>query len=228
MISDIYSILLKEFGNQGWWPILSYKGLTPTKTGSIHGYHPGNYTLPETRQDKFEVCVGAILAQNTSWPNAEKALVNLKNIKLLAPKKITEATLPELSKVIMPSGYYNQKARKLKIFAEFFVNLKGISKREDLLGLWGIGKETADSMLLYAYHEPVFVIDSYTRRIMNRMGFNESDYEELRKLFEENLPKDHKIFNELHALLVELAKRNCKKVPVCKGCALEKGCRKVF
>jgi endonuclease III related protein len=221
-------MLLSSFGKQGWWPLIEYKGTNPTKTGSINGYHPGKYDLPVVESQKFEICIGAILAQNTSWLNAEKAIVNLKKNKLLDAKCILNTNIKSLASAIRPAGYYNQKAKKLKIFSKFFIELNGkVPSRMELLELWGIGKETADSILLYSYKQPVFVVDSYTKRIFERLGYREAEYDELQQLIENNLPKDYKIYNEFHALLVELAKRHCRTKPVCIGCVMEKKCKKL-
>lgn len=191
----IYERLLSRFGEQKWWPTISNK--------------------------RFEIIAGAILTQNTSWKNVEKAIENLHKRGLLNKKAIKNISEGELARLIKPSGYYNQKAKKLKAFANFD---KRIS-RENLLKIWGIGKETADSILLYAYNKPYFVIDAYTIRIMSRLGFKERRYEDLQKLFQENLPKDIKIYKEFHALLVELGKNYCRKMPKCKGCPLIDMCK---
>ncbi|MCX6818619.1 MAG: endonuclease [Candidatus Aenigmarchaeota archaeon] len=192
----VYNKLLKEFGKQHWWPSIT--------------------------KSKFEICVGAILTQNTNWQNVEKAIDNLIKNRMLTKEAIKNANISRLSALIRSSGYYKQKARKLKIFAGF----DGEITRENLLSLWGIGPETADSMLLYAYNKPYFVVDAYTKRIFERLGMlnGNEDYEEIRKLFEKNLPKDVKIYKEFHALIVELGKKYCKKTPDCKNCPLKSDC----
>lgn len=226
MLIDFYKILLKSFGKQGWWPLLDYKGKNPTKTGSFQGYHPGRYDFPLSQKQIFEVCIGALLAQNTSWQNAEKALLKMKKNKILSPKDVSKSTEKRIASIIKPAGYYNQKAKKIKAFSLFFIELKGRTpRREDLLKLWGIGKETADSIMLYAYKQPHFVIDAYTKRVCNRIGFSENDYDKLQNIFESNLPEDYKIYNEFHALIVELAKRHCKIIPDCVGCPLAYYCK---
>lgn len=192
-IQKIYKILSKAFGKQNWWP---------AKT-------------------RFEVIIGAILTQNTNWKNVEKAIINLKKHKLLNKKAVKEIPESKLASLIRSSGYYKQKARKLKEF----VNFKGNITRENLLKIWGLGPETVDSILLYAYDKPVFVIDAYTKRVMARLGYKQKDYDSLQKLFTKNLPKNFRLFNEYHALLVELAKRNCKNIPVCKNCPLREICK---
>lgn len=212
----IYEQLLHAYGPQGWWPLLDFDGINPTKTGSVKGYHPGDYSFPKTDGQKFEICLGAILTQNTAWPNAEKALLNLKAANALRPHAILALPEEKLKEAIRPAGYFNQKARKLQEFAKFYSALKGNApKRKDLLGIWGIGPETADSILLYAFSQPVFVVDAYTKRIFSGLGFfsEKAGYDEVQKLFEDNLPKDYKLYQEFHALIVEHAKRinNSKK-----------------
>ncbi len=213
-IKCFYEKLLEKYGLQGWWPLLDCKGCNPTKTGSIQGYHPGDYSYPKNENQRFEICIGAILTQNTSWPQVEKALINLKKINAINPEKIKNMEISELCHAIKPAGYFNQKAKKLKIFSEFYINLKGKKPtRDELLALWGIGPETADSILLYAYKLPSFVADAYTRRIFSSMGLIKKyeTYDNIKKLFEDNLEKDFKLYQEYHALIVEHAKNNKNK-----------------
>ena len=209
-LKNIYETLLKSYGHQGWWPLIDCKGTNPTKTGSIDGYHPKDYSYPKTENQKFEICVGAILTQNTSWAQTEKALLNLNQSNALKPKAIASTKFEKLSLLIKPSGYFNQKARKLKEFTKFYIGLgENIPSREELLKIWGIGNETADSILLYAFKVPTFVVDSYTRRIFSSLGFvdEKSDYEYIKKLFEKNISPNLEIYQEYHALIVEHAKR---------------------
>ena len=215
-INTIYSLLLKEYGPQGWWPLLSCNGVNPTKTGSMEGYHPAVYSYPRTESERFEICVGAILTQNTAWPNVEKALSNLKKARVLSSKKIQSISTDDLSDLIRPAGYFNQKSRYLKNTAEFFEETKGSTpSRNDLLSVKGIGEETADSILLYAFSVPSFVIDAYTRRIFGHLGLIDpkSSYRHIQKQFEEALPRDVVIYQEYHALIVEHAKRHYAKKP---------------
>lgn len=219
-IKNIYKILLKEYGHQGWWPLCSLQntiGKNPTKTGSIKGYHPKDYTFPKNDRQRFEICIGAILTQNTSWQNVEKALINLIKIKALNPKKILSIDEDKIKNAIKPAGYYNQKTRKLKEFSKFFIELKNKRpKREELLNIWGIGEETADSILLYAYKEPSFVIDAYTKRILEHKKIinNKATYQVIKDFIENNLNlKDFKIYQEFHALIVEHSKRYYSKKP---------------
>ncbi|NTV23016.1 MAG: endonuclease III domain-containing protein [Nanoarchaeota archaeon] len=202
----LYQELLARYGPQGWWPLLGLEGkagVNPTKTGSVKGYHPGDYSYPHTREERFEICAGAILTQNTAWPNAEKALKNLDILCRFVPERLLMHPESALKEAIRPAGYYNQKAKKLRLFAEFFVRTKGTPSRTELLALWGIGKETADTILLYAYKEPVFVVDTYTRRFLARHGIGLTEYDEIKVLFESSIPKSLEIYQEYHALIVE-------------------------
>jgi len=220
-LQKIYDVLLEEFGPQGWWPVTKEGKLVPR-------YDSG----PKNGKQQFEVVVGAILTQNTSWANVEKAIFNLNKAKLIDAEKLLETDEKKLASLIKPAGYYNQKAKKLKNVAVFFAANKDIFKlkvplmREKLLAVNGIGPETADSIILYAANKPIFLIDAYTKRIMFRLGFCKEDvkYDELQKLFMNNLPKDAKIFNEYHALLVEHAKIYCRKKPNCIDCILRRNC----
>lgn len=206
ILEDIYKRLYGAFGPQHWWP-----GQTP-----------------------FEVIIGAILTQNTAWMNVEKAIKNLKKNKLLNPHALKRVPPKRLARLIMPTGYYNQKAKKIKNFIKFlFGNYQGSLKRmfsEDflvlrakLLDVNGIGLETADSILLYAGSKPIFVIDAYTRRILSRHNLINPDacYTEIQNYFMDNLPSDVKLFNEFHALLVRLGKEICRSEPNCNTCPLK-------
>jgi endonuclease-3 related protein len=204
---ELYKKLLKKYGHQGWWPLLDCEGCNPTKTGSIRGYHPGDYSYPKNENQKFEICVGAILTQSIGWVSVEKALINLKKINALKPLSLKKLSILKLKKAIKPAGYFNQKAKKLKIFTDFFIKLdRRIPARDELLDVWGIGPETADSILLYAYKVPSFVVDAYTKRLMHKMGYAEKTYDELKTLFEKNLKNDYKLYQEFHALIVENGK----------------------
>lgn len=204
IFEQIYNILYKEFGLQKWWPA-------------------------KTRNKQFEIIIGTILTQNTSWKNVEKAIDNLEKENLISINKIKSARKQKLAKLIKPSGYYNQKAERLKLAANFFSKNKNPT-REQLLDVNGIGPETADSILLYAFNKPFFVIDAYTKRIFSRIGLckGKCEYNELQELFQKNLPKKTKLFNEYHALLVELGKRYCKKKPECIKCPISKECEKLI
>lgn len=226
-INRIYQILLHDYGPQGWWPLLTHQGTNPTKTGSISGYHPGDDSFPHNERERFEICLGAILTQNTAWTNVEKALLNLEKLQSIDPKKILILKKEKLLQAIRPAGYFNQKARKIEEFAKFYNTLNTRTpSREQLLSVWGIGPETCDSILLYAYNVPTFVVDAYTRRIFLFLGLIEKEwkYEKIQQLFENSLARDSTIFQEYHALLVEHAKRHYKKEPY--GCPLQEHLKK--
>lgn len=202
----IYQKLYSHFGPQHWWP-----AKTP-----------------------FEVMLGAILTQNTSWSNVEKAIANLKKHRLLDLNKLYQLPEKKLAPLIRPVGYYNIKAKRLKHFLGFLFkyykgNFKKMSReslpqlRQQLLNVNGIGPETADSILLYALNKPTFVIDAYTKRILSRHHFIKEDasYTEIQNLFMQELKSDVKLFNEYHALLVKLGKEFClKNKPKCDICPL--------
>ena len=208
-LNRIYQILLDEFGEQGWWPI-----------GGVHS--PEFKHREKTPSERFEIAVGAILTQNTSWNNVEKALAALRKKDAFSPSAITKMPLPTLSKLIKSSGYHNQKAKKLKLLAKYTDR----PTREGLLSIWGIGPETADSILLYAHNEPIFPIDAFTRRILSRIGLCEGNatYAGLQEMFHTALKPDPVLFNEYHALLVRLTKSHCKAKPCCDGCPLSGMC----
>ncbi len=208
MLMRLYSSLRKRFGYLDWWP-------------------------GETRD---EMIIGAILTQNTSWKNVEKAIARLKGNGLLELSKLSSANIGMIEQSIMPSGFYRQKACRLKGLAAYITsNYKNLDDffssetqelRKELLSLDGIGNETADSIILYAAGKPVFVIDAYTKRIMKRVyGIDENmEYEELQKLFMNALGDDAPLYNDFHAQLVELGKNYCRKKPLCAGCPARKLC----
>lgn len=230
----VYRLLYDRFGHQGWWPTTPQGELTP-----LYHTRPGR---PLTETDMFEICVGAILTQNTAWTNVKKALVELNRHRLLDPRQILNVPFSSLAKMIRSSGYFRQKAKKLRFFSRYLIrNYSGKvgnllkrpmpALREELLGLYGLGPETADSILLYAGGFPVFVVDAYTRRIGNRVGlFSAESYGEVQKYFEVRL-RDFKgkkaslLYNEYHALLVALGKNYCRTRPLCKECPLRRVCR---
>jgi len=206
ILKKIYDKLFQAFGPMGWWP-----GETP-----------------------FEVIIGAILTQNTSWENVEKAINRLKAKKMLNPADFSRMRDEKLAELIKPSGYYNIKAKRIKNFMDFLQKEYGTDLRrmlqeetmvlrEKLLSIKGIGPETADSILLYAAKKPVFVVDTYTRRIFSRHGWVSStdNYQEIKDFFMRNLKPDVKLYNEYHALLVYLGKNFCKKRPQCGECPLK-------
>ncbi len=207
-VRKLYRTLLSRYGPQGWWPLLWVKGTNPTKTGSIQGYHPGDYTYPRTPAQRFEICAGAILTQNTNWQNVEQALRNLKEAGALSARGIVALDQETLSGLIRPSGYFRQKAKKLRGFSAFYLDLGGRTpSREELLSLWGVGPETADAMLSYAYGGRVFVVDAYTFRIFSREGITKGGegYEQIREMVEARGFAVEEL-QEFHALLVEEGK----------------------
>ncbi len=203
---QIYQKMFDALGPRHWWP-----GETP-----------------------FEVIIGAILTQNTNWSNVEKAIKNLKTAGKLSPEGMYELSVTELAELIRPSGFFNVKAKRVKAFINWlFSRYEGnLSKmfaqdlqilRGELLSVKGIGPETADSILLYAGNMPTFVVDAYTHRIFSRHELipEESTYDEMKSFFEENLPEDVQLFNEYHALLVNIGKTFCKTKKVCEPCPLK-------
>ncbi len=208
-LQDIYQRLMACYGPQHWWP------------------------APEP----FEIIVGAILTQSAAWNNVEKAIANLKSAKALSPKALRRLPLDKVSSLVYPCGYYNAKALKLRSFAHwlgqyynddlnklFGVNIDSL--RQQLLSVHGIGQETADSIILYAANKPAFVIDAYTQRIVKRIGLapNSNNYTAYQTLFMQHLPKDVRLFNEYHALLVCLGKDVCRSQPLCQKCCLNDIC----
>ena len=205
-LQDIYSQLFDKFGQQNWWPA----------------------------DTKEETIIGTILTQNTSWKNAEKAIANLKEHNLIDFTKLEFVDQKRLAKLIYSAGYFNQKAKRLVRIAKFFrkENLTKFAQyslslgRNKLLQIKGIGPETADSILLYAFQKKVFVIDSYTIRVFSRLGLFPRciSYIKAQNFFMKQLPMDETLFNEFHALIVKFAKTYCKKRPDCKNCILNINC----
>jgi len=201
-----YQALLDNYGPQHWWP-----GETP-----------------------FEVMVGAVLTQNTSWLNVEKAIAQLKTADKLTPQAINALAPEQLAQLIRPAGYFNIKALRLKNLIGWFCDECGAdiaalagrsvdSLREDLLAINGVGRETADSIILYALNKATFVVDSYTFRILVRHGCidGESDYEQIKEYMEAHLANEVGLYNEFHALIVRVGKEHCKPRARCDGCPLE-------
>jgi endonuclease-3 related protein len=206
-LTEVYQLLFDRFGPQHWWP----------------------------GETQFEIIAGAILTQNTNWANVKKAIANLKSAHLLTAEKLYHLDLSQLAELIRPAGYYNIKAKRLKNFVNWLfqkydgqlTNLEDLNTgqlRAELLAIKGIGPETADSILLYVFNREIFVIDAYTARIACRHGLiqPDADYEQLRELFQSNLPQDSQLFNEYHALLVRLGKEFCRPKAKCSACPLEK------
>jgi len=206
-LPEIYDTLINAYGQRHWWP-----AKTP-----------------------FEMMVGAILTQNTTWLNVEKAIRNFG--ERLSPEFIASASNDELAQIIRSSGYYNQKAIKLKALTKWFeryaydveqaMQLDGQFLRSELLAVKGVGYETADSILLYALNKPFFVVDTYTKRILYRLGYDmPNTYDGVRLKIEASIPQDIYLYGEYHALIVEHAKRHCKTTPSCEACPVEAVCKK--
>lgn len=205
-LREIHDRLFAEYGPQHWWP-----GDSP-----------------------FEVLIGAVLVQNTSWKNVEKAIDRLRQNDLLEPRALHAVPLAELEELIRSAGYFRVKAKRLRNLLTFLVErydgdldrmfaTRLSTLREELLSINGVGLETADSILLYAGNLPVFVIDAYTHRIMTRHGWVEFDidYHGMQEHFQDNLEEDVSLYNEFHALFVRVGHRHCRKTPKCEGCPLE-------
>ncbi len=205
--SGLYTVLNAEFGFLNWWPA-------------------------ESRE---EVVAGAILTQQASWKNVETAIQNLKNADVLNVKSMAEINLKTLESLVKPSGFYRQKARRLKNFMNHvykkyhtldnFFDKTSEELRLELLELEGVGKETADSILLYAAEKPVFVIDAYTLRIVERIYGFKMDYDDLQKLIESRIERRLSLYKDFHAQFVELGKRFCKTKPICEGCPASVFCK---
>lgn len=205
----LYQKLLSKHGPQGWWPVKEK-------------YYPGDYSIPRKDEEVLEIIIGAILTQNTAWKNVEKALANLHAQKLIDVEKMLKMPEKKLAQLIKPAGYFNQKAKKLKRMMQFLKKekIQELKKqsteelRQKLLALWGVGPETADSIILHAFKKPMFVVDVYTRRLLKKEGFitdEKMPYDALQKLITDqlNILDDNekvKIYNEFHALMVEEGK----------------------
>ena len=213
----LFPRLLERYGTQGWWPLLAHAGVNPTKTGVLRGYHPGDYSFPHTARERFEICVGAILTQNTAWPHAERALRNLDTLDALnGPDALLAIPQATLLAAIRPSGYFNAKARKVIALAEFLQTCPtSTPSRPALLSVWGIGPETADSIRLYAFRQPEMVVDTYTRRILAHLGLveNKIGYDNLKAFCVRELDSSVEVYQEFHALMVEHAKRCYARAP---------------
>lgn len=223
-IAALLPRLLAAYGPQGWWPLRSRAG---GPGFDARGYHPGDYSEPAAPAARFEVAVGAVLTQNTAWRNVEPALDALLRGRPLSPRAILAFEPEALAAAIRCSGYFRQKARKLRALAEFLAGSgKEPPAREELLAVWGVGPETADSILLYAYHRPCFVVDAYTRRLLSRLGVIDGpeSYDTIRQLCVDALEPEPAAYNELHALIVRHAKEHCRSVPLCRGCPLARTC----
>jgi endonuclease-3 related protein len=211
-VQNLYDFLLRTYGPQGWWPVLR-----ESPNGELESfYHVSDDSYPQTPAQRFEICVGSILTQNTAWKQANSALKALYKKNLLTPQALLAESPSRIAELIRPAGYFNVKSRKLAAFSEFYIQCNGKTpSRGELLRVWGVGPETADSMLLYAWGVPSFVIDAYTRRILAHAGVlpPEKSYNNAKEFFEANLPAHVTLFREYHALLVEHGKRHYSRKP---------------
>jgi endonuclease III related protein len=209
-LMEVFNLLLDRYGPRFWWPA----------------------------ESPFEVCIGAILTQNTNWTNVEKAIESLKREGILFPEGLRDVTVERLAELIRPAGYFNVKSARLKDFIGWLFREHGGNPelmfagewrplREELLRVRGVGPETCDSILLYAGHKPSFVVDAYTKRLFSRLGLitEKAAYEDVRSLFMEALPADVTLYNEYHALIVQHCKELCRKKPRCDACPLNALCR---
>lgn len=204
-LSEIYRILNDAYGSLNWWPA----------------------------ESTFEMMCGAILTQNTAWSNVEKAIAGFEG--KLSPDFIRSCEAEKLAEIIRPAGFFNQKAVRLKRLAEWYgryndnndniTEIPTAELRRELLALNGVGKETADSILVYGFERCSFVVDAYTRRLLGRLGYNlPEEYDDIRRMIENSIAHDIKLYNQFHALIVEHCKRFCLKKPKCSGCLLSENC----
>lgn len=228
--------MLTIYGTQGWWPVKSAR-----EGVNSSGYHPEDYNFPRNITERYEIILGAVLTQNTAWRNVSMVLQEMISRNLLVPRKILKMDPHDLAEVIHSAGYHNQKARKIQGLTSYLLeggHLTGMNRgpsREDLLQCWGIGPETADSILLYGYGQPSFVIDLYTRRILERMGYTPKGklhrnpvklYDQWRTFCTEQLPEDLIIYQEFHGLILAHSKAACGAKPLCGKCGLKDSCRR--
>jgi endonuclease-3 related protein len=220
-IYEIYELLHEAYGPQGWWPFIN----------NDESYHPHDYLYPKNQLEVFEVCLGSILTQNTTFTSVVKSLNNLKEKNALSSKAIKEMNIDELKLAIKASGYHNQKAKYILGFIDFFEVLDARTPtRDELLSVLGIGEETADSILLYGYNSPEFKVDAYTKRVLLTLGLidEKAKYQDMKQLMQKALKeciKDEKeqviVFQEYHALIVNHSKEFYSKKPYGVGCFLK-------
>jgi endonuclease III related protein len=207
LLNQLYTLSFLHFGHRNWWPA----------------------------DTQFEVCVGAILTQNTAWTNVAKAISNLKSAGALDPRIIAQLPITVLAETIRPAGYYNVKAKRLRNFIDYLASAHDFNLsqwfesdvqhlRSELLTIKGIGKETADSIILYAAKKPIFVVDAYTRRVLFRHNFiaETDEYDEIQNLFHENLKPDLDLFSDFHAQFVAVGHHFCRPKPKCSECPLQR------
>lgn len=227
-IRSVIARISKQYGPQGWWPVQCERRSFTNPKGTLEqdGYHPGQFDFPRSRRGRWEICCGAVLTQNTAWVNVRKALAGLRQAGLVTPERLLAARIQVVREVIRPAGYFNQKSGYLRAIAEWFVaSDRALARAErsralleavrpELLKVRGVGPETADSILLYAFALPTFVVDAYTRRIFSQLAILDATwkYERIRALFEASLEQGCAAVNvahwqQAHALIVEHAKR---------------------
>lgn len=221
----LYRRLRSAFGPRGWWPTTPPRGARPV-------YRPGREGRRLAASEALEVAVGAVLTQNAAWANAAQAVSNLRRAGLLEERRILAAPASALARRIRPAGYWRLKARRLRNLLDAiraagswrrFVRRPTAALRAVLLGVSGVGPETADSILLYAARRPVFVVDAYTRRVLERHGYIRpgAPYADVQRLFHRALRRSVPLFNDFHAQFVEVGKRYCRKTdPLCEACPL--------
>jgi len=226
----LVAALFSHYGPRGWWPLLKKKN---EAQGWHCVYRPGDYGASLQPLQRFEIGIGAVLTQNTSWNGAVKALISLKEADRLRPERLIEPNaVEEIRQLVRPSGFFNQKQERLAIWSYFFMQQNGHTPhRSVLLALKGIGPETADSILLYAYGRPLFIADAYARRIMGRITGVAWSYESLAgemHRMSQTLVESERLqtFNEAHALMVEHGKQICQVRPLCGKCFLNNICYK--
>lgn len=203
-LPELYALLYSRYGDLGWWPAA----------------------------DAYEMCVGAILTQNTSWSSVEKAIANFCG--RLSPDHVRSLSDEQLTDIIRPSGFFNQKAARIRTLTAWLdtlgclpadCTLPTAELRKQLLALKGVGRETADSILVYAFGRLSFVVDAYTRRLLSRLGYDlPDDYDDIRRMIEASVEPDIYIYNNFHAVIVEQCKQHCLKKPRCEGCPLDEHC----
>ena len=232
----LYDRLFEAYGPQGWWPLLSIKNKSKTSKDPLKrkGYHPEDYDLPNENQGILEIMLGAILTQNTAWIRAETALEDLQKQNCLSLPALQQISQETLAEYIRTSGFYNQKSRSIKNLLKFLKKypiktLKTLDiqdLRKCLLNVKGIGPETADSIILYGFLKPIFVVDAYTRRLLLRLGIFEKapTYIQVQKKAHADLPPKVPLYNEYHALIVKHCVSVCKKTPLCQDCFLNNEC----
>jgi len=230
-IYKIYNLLFEKYGAQGWWPYLNFDGVNESKTGNIEGYHIGDYSYPKNDDQIFEVALGSILTQNTTFVSVIKAMKNLNSKGGITKDDIKALSIEELKEAIRPAGYFNQKANYILNYIEFYESLDGrVPRREEVLSVKGVGEETADSILLYGYNQAQFKADAYTKRMLLELGLidEKAKYKDMKSLMETSLKEITTneeelriIYQEYHALIVEHGKHYYSKKPYGVGCFLK-------